>query len=378
MPDGSAAVKALRWRDVQAIARQFEALNPYDRRAVSGSILKIEDVNFQNKQQRQIYCYAISAKRYALFELDTDGAPRLLLDKERGKWSDHGLGHLRNPTDPEGQSRDWIGEIWQSMIRRALRLPAPEPSFGALPAVGRVTVTSPVVLRAFKSMNKGKQFPQQIKPFNFLLTAHVSKAGHPTDVDAEQFHLIAPYNPNPNDWAGLEWIDQYSGRTFRTVSGSGLSPSRGVAHVQDYASVIDEYANHPESKCADATGSPSGRRTVGLHFPRHVIVEQIRYIGKESNELEDVEAGLVHSADAVFQEYVDARRDFWQTVGRPAANRASIDELQRETGLPRQTIVDARRNRRKLRKRTKRLIYAALRKLGYLRISIHDRRIYQP
>ena len=85
-----------------------------------------------------------------------------------------------------------------------------------------------------------------------------------------------------------------------------------------------------------------------------------------------------NSAEAVFQEYVAVRRDFWQMVGRPAANRASIDELQRETGLPRQTIVDARRNRRKLRNWTKRLNYAALRKVGYLRISIHDRRIYQP
>jgi hypothetical protein len=61
--------------------------------------------------------------------------------------------------------------------------------------------------------------------------------------------------------------------------------------------VLEEYAYHPEAKCADATGAPSGRQTVGLHFPRHVVIEQVRYIGKEANELEDVEAGLVHAAD---------------------------------------------------------------------------------
>jgi hypothetical protein len=373
LSDGSAAVKALRWQDVHEMARRFEALNPYNRQIVRGSILKIEDVNFQTGQQRQVYCYAISAKRYALFERDDAGEPHLLLDKERGKWSDHGLGHLRNPTNPEGQSRDWIGEIWQSMIRQALGRPAPPPSFAALPAVGRVTVTSPEVLRPFQSMNKRKPYGLQIKPFNFLLTAHVSPAGHPTDVEPERFHLIAPYNPNPSDWPGLEWIDQYSGQTFRAVTGSALSPSRGVVHVKDYASVLEDYAYHPESKCADATGAPSGRQTVGLHFPRHVVIEQVRYIGKEANELEDVDAGLVHSADEVFTEYVDARRDFWQTVGRPAARRASIDELQRETGLPRQTIVDARLNRRKLRKKTQARIYAALRRLGYLRIFVHER-----
>jgi hypothetical protein len=157
------------------------------------------------------------------------------------------------------------------------------------------------------------------------------------------------------------------------VTGDSLSPSRGVAHIKDYGSVIAEYATHPESKCADAAGAPSSEHTIGLHFARHVVIEQVRFIGKEANELEDVEAGQVHSADEVLTEYVDPRRDFWQTVGRPAALEASLDDLQRETGLPRQTIVDARLNRRKVRRKTRLIFYAALRKLGHLRIPIHER-----
>lgn len=231
----------------------------------------------------------------------------MLDKKERGKWSDTGLGHLRNPTDPEGQSREWIGEIWLNMNRRALGLSAPAPSFAALPADGRVSVTSPSVLRAFRVLNHRKPDPRQIKPFNFLLTAHLLPGGHPSDVEPEHFHLIAPYNPNPSEWAGLEWIDQYSasGRTFRAVTGEGVTASRGVAHIKDYASVIEEIAHHPESKCADAAGAPSDRGTVGLHFLRHVVIEQVRFIGKEANEIEDVEAGLVHSADEVQTEYID-------------------------------------------------------------------------
>jgi hypothetical protein len=365
LEDGSAAVKALRWLDVQGVARRFRALNPYDRRIVSGSIMKIEDLNFQNGSQRQVYCYAISAKRYALFELDANREPRLLLDKERGKWSDHGLGHLRNPTDPEGQSREWIGDIWRTMVRQALGLPASAPSFATLPAVGRVTVTSPAVLRAFRSLNERQPYARQIKPFNFLLTAHVSPFGHPPGVEPERFHLIAPYNPDPRDWPSVEWTDQYSGQTYRAVSGSGFSPSRDLAHVQNYADVLEAYAHHPEAKCADATGQPSGKQTVGLHFPRHVVIEQVRFIGKEANGMEDVEAGVVHSADEVFTEYVDARRDYWQTVVRPALQQASLNELQRETGLPRQTLVDARRNRRKVRSKTKQTVFAALCRLKY-------------
>ena len=62
------------------------------------------------RQQRQLWCVAISAKRYALFLRDRNGEPELLRkgvnngDGEDG-WSQHGLGHLLNPTDPESDDR---------------------------------------------------------------------------------------------------------------------------------------------------------------------------------------------------------------------------------------------------------------------------------
>lgn len=64
------------WRDVQAISNAFRALNPYDRRVVSSSVLEIEKDNFDpmTRKQRQIWCVAISAKRYALFVRDKRGA----------------------------------------------------------------------------------------------------------------------------------------------------------------------------------------------------------------------------------------------------------------------------------------------------------------
>jgi hypothetical protein len=53
------------------------------------------------------------------------------------------------------------------------------------------------------------------------------------------------------------------------------------------------------SKCADAEGDACERRTVGLLQRRHIQIDYIKYIGKESNALEDVEAGLVHSDQSV-------------------------------------------------------------------------------
>src|SRR5262249_27742279 len=100
--DGREMVQALSWSQVQhSVVERFAALNPYDRSAVPGSILKIEDDNIDpaTGTQRQVYCFAISAKRYALFVLNASGEPVLLrkaTNSAKDGWREHGLGHLLN------------------------------------------------------------------------------------------------------------------------------------------------------------------------------------------------------------------------------------------------------------------------------------------
>src|SRR5439155_13224982 len=90
-------IKALSWKQVEAISDRFIPLNPYDCKAVPGSILKIEDENYDSvtKKQRQLYCLAISAKRYVPFLKDENGNPILLrkgINSKSDHWSQHGLG----------------------------------------------------------------------------------------------------------------------------------------------------------------------------------------------------------------------------------------------------------------------------------------------
>jgi hypothetical protein len=128
-------------------------------------------------KQRQLYCFAISAKRYALFLKDSRGNPLLLrngTNNNTDRWSEHGLGHLLNPTDPENDDRKWIGQAWLKIVMRALGLSATDLEFEDRPAVGRVTVSSPAVIRPLAKLNEGKAYPDQIKPFNFLLTCQVN------------------------------------------------------------------------------------------------------------------------------------------------------------------------------------------------------------
>lgn len=346
---GLSAVQALNWAQVREIGKRFESLNPYDRGVVPGSILKIEGLNFdpKTKKQRQIWCVAISAKRYALFLKKKDGTPDLLRkgkggNSEDNHWSEHGLGHLLNPSDLENEDRDWIAQVWQVVVSHCLGIAAPKIDFEQIAAITRLTVTSPKILIPLATLNANKSYCGQIKPFNFLLTSHISALGHPVGANPEQFHLIAPYESNPKRWPKLSWIDQYSGDEFKITTQKNYT-SRTTARVKTYGDVVSEYEHHPESKCADERGNICDKQTQGLLYRRHVWIGEIVAIGKESNNLEEVDAGLVHSAENIYTSYPDPRRDHWERVIRPKLKNIPLSRMMEETGLSRRMLIKARK-----------------------------------
>jgi hypothetical protein len=370
MADGKEAVKTLSWPQVKKITERFAALNPYARDAVPGSILKIEDDNFDPKtgNQRQLFCFAISAKRYLLFVRNDEGAPVFLrkgVNNKDDRRSEHGLGHLLNPTDPDDEDREWIAKTWLNMLSRALDLPTKDPSFEHSPAVGRITISSPAVIRPLKNLNTGKKYFERLKPFNFLLTCHVKRFGHPIGTDPERFHLIAPYDSDPRRWLKNPWIDQYSGQRYR-ITTAGDHGTRQTARVKTYGDVVREYEFHPESKCADANGEACKKQTIGLLQRRHVQIELIKYIGKESNNLEDVQSGMMHSEQNVYTEYPDPRRDEWMIKIVPALRQILLPKLQAESGLSRRMLTKARSGNVRPHRKNRELLTDIARKLGLI------------
>ena len=93
---------------VNEIRRRFNLLNPYDRELVS-ELLKWESPELKHDQtypERQLYCVAISAKRYCLFYMNGD-RPEIvdMVDDqdlspdnvEIERRAEHGLGLYINP-----------------------------------------------------------------------------------------------------------------------------------------------------------------------------------------------------------------------------------------------------------------------------------------
>ena len=173
--NGKDAVQTLTLDQVRSIARKFNKLNPYDPDLVR-EILKIEDINHvdsdPHKPYRQSYGYAVSAKRYALFTESKKGI-------SIGKASGHGLGYLFAPkerrdsdeddADDEEETPEWVLEAWEYLLRKEFKYQPKEPDWLGLPAMMRMVMTSPNVMR--------NRRPEWLAPFNFLLFSIISDIG---------------------------------------------------------------------------------------------------------------------------------------------------------------------------------------------------------
>ena len=178
-------------------------------------------------------------------------------------------------------------------------------------------------MKPLAALNAGKPYAEQIKPFNFIISCHVREA-RPSD---RRRSGALPSDRAVRDRSAamgeVQWIDQYSGKRYR-ITASGPHGSRTVARVKSYGDVLREYEFHPEAKCADASGAPCTKQTVGLLGRRHVAIDSITYIGKESNRLEEVEEqSLLDPERRVHRVSRSAARRVGQQVAADAAIEGS-------------------------------------------------------
>jgi hypothetical protein len=101
--------------------------------------------------------------------------------------------------------------------------------------------------------------------------------------------------------------------------------------------VIADYAVRREPKSAGPDGSPCQRDTIGLLQRRPVVACTITHMGKEANNLDEIEAQLIHDPADVITEYHD-RRDPWHTLVLRVLREIPTREIEKATGLNRGTI----------------------------------------
>lgn len=322
MSDGSDAIKALSLAETQEIVDRFKTLNPYNKKVVPGSILNIvEEINYDSHgKQRQIYGYGISAKRYVLY---MRGGSKVQIIKA----SEHGLGLYYRPKEGRDAECDvalWIKEGWQWILDRALGLPSPEPDWFRLPVMRRIAITTPNVMTALRRLDR-----DQARPYNFALSpVLLNFSGTPVT-------LLGPFEKNSVRWAEMPYINIHDGSTHT------LQPPTLPVLPQTFEMVLSQYVRHPEYKSLAPDGNPCKADTSGLLGRYPVTASEFQLIGKETErgweQAEDIST-LLPSLKRYQRSSGTANESL-----RKRLQKMSLNTLQKETGLSRNTILRARR-----------------------------------
>jgi hypothetical protein len=335
LPDGQEAVKALSWKRVGSIANKFAALNPYDPNAVPGSILKIEDVNFDSSgNQRQLFGYAISAKRYVLYE--HKGNDLTIVDPKA-----HGLGYLFPPKSASEDEPDWTFEAWDWLLREALGLARREPSWFDLPAMMRIVLSTPHVLQ---------RLDFSTRPYNFLLCPLIDTVtGYPAGVDPSHFTLITPFTKQRERWQEAEFVNVHDGKSYRLA----LSQSGSLDKVipQTFGYVLRLYPCHPESKSLAPDGTPCGASTRGLLQRASVTAVTSRYVGKETDRRWEQGEDLSLVSFTQVEYSPSGKMTVADAVLLSEMAKHPLREMMRTTGLSQHTL-EAIRQSKPVRQRT--------------------------
>lgn len=209
---------------VARIRHRFRSLWPYEGK--SGDLLELESQNDPLPGvPAMLYCYAISAKRYALFNLDDTGHAVMR------KVSSHGLGHLLPPypddATPDGIRppaaslrdmgegvRHWVYALWQRIVDASLR-GEDSPELADIPGMrnaiaSRFACVTPNVLAWFDVWNRGKTYEKQVRPFGFMLSYQSIPSGT----------QLGPRGVVPRSWIS-EWREV--AKVIRSAGGLACS-----------------------------------------------------------------------------------------------------------------------------------------------------------
>jgi hypothetical protein len=271
-PDETRGVRALSWKEVEAIRDRFDKLSPYHGRTVAGgSILKCEDENYaldadgdpDYSRREQLWCYAVSEKLYALFTIDSRGEPHVR------KYSSLVLGQLRSPVPvpPDGNPHAWIVDAWTREIRAALGKPVAPFSWEPYPAMEQLTMST---------WNVFKHYQLRARPFDFLIVGIISQ-------DRKDVAACPKYcckEPRPScllfddaaEWRRQEW---------RCLSCDAPWDFDTFPRLRTYGELVKRTLQKVDRKRLNADGSEPSSTMRGVTIPRPVRVKSITPIGKE-------------------------------------------------------------------------------------------------
>jgi hypothetical protein len=327
--DGTRAIRALSWDEVEAVRQRFTPLNRYNPGAISSTILKCEDENFALGRhgkpdytcREQLYCYAVSEKLYALFTIDEHGEPHVR------KYSSLVLGQLRSPVPVprDGDPRAWIVEAWTREIRAVLGKPVKSFPWEDYPAMEQLTISTWNVFNPYQTF---------ARPFDFLTVGIISQDRK--DVAACPKYCCKKPRPscllfdNPAQWRTQDWrcLSCGAGWDFDTFP-----------RLRTYGELVQRTLQTVDRKRLNADGSELTTVMHGATIPRPVHVKSRTQIGKEitvdpTDTDEDYTAEMLTATDVLEYRNHEEKLD----ALRAAVRAAGIKRIARLSGVHRSKV----------------------------------------
>jgi hypothetical protein len=379
------SITALPWHTVRSILDRFDPLNPYDPALLQP--WKVE----HDSLDRQLYCYAISAKRYALYRQDLNGKRELVAacdhddapdDEPTGDedsltdWSEHGLGMYLDPTiklpgkpqrDEKGRRR-WIRDTWDWVLSGLDAQASPMPAWAQQYALTQFTVSSPALAKWFKGYNAHQPSEQHIRPGSFGLIAHPDPAFYTPAAEPGARRKppglpAAPYERNPERWTELPWYDRATGDPLNIITAQARDEPERFAHaltsgaviIDTLANILARYTRRPEHKSLAPDDRAADGTTSGLLLrrPVHSGPATTLLTGKEGNKIIERLTGQVTGPGEYRNDY-GTRSDPWKDLILPVLKdmgAARIIAHGIPTATAYRTLSEPRRPRRANRER---------------------------
>ncbi|WP_135604818.1 hypothetical protein [Methanococcoides sp. NM1] len=255
----------------QEIIDYFQPLNPYSL-----------DIDLLKPEKEDMWFYGISSKRYALYTYENENIK--FMEGERS-FKLHGLGHLTNPFPKAVE--DWQAEIWEDILKLHYGLISKldiEEKYSNMYAISRLTVSTANVLRRFKGINIGKDWKDQIKPFNFY---HVGF--QVAEEDGKAVKPLVPFSNDPQSIVYEPFIDYATGEI-----------KQGSHYFKPLSRTIMQYVEHLEHKFDGE---------IGVLERKQVHADSVVYIGKEANNIDEQELDVKKA-----QTFLNKKEIMWNII----------------------------------------------------------------
>jgi hypothetical protein len=227
-------------------------------------------------------------------------------------------------------------------------------------------MTTPNLMRWVVRYNKDRSinadYQNSIKPFNFLIHP-ISEGFFNPQVERVPV-LVAPF-ADPDKAIKMEFADLHEpDKVFRInvddensfIPKSASNRDVIIQKVKSYSDILKQYPLRREAKLVTSDGKQYLRNSVGLLHHPHIVISGIKYIGKETNMLDEIDAGLELPADG----YLIIEPDLWESVILQQLKNIPNHENADKTGLSRGQILRLKQGKHHPRQETIRKIENAL------------------